>query len=248
MPGPPTLTPAIVVGAIRYGETSRIVRLATRELGVLGAIARGAMRPGSRVGRTLNLLAEGTAHVILGRGELATLAAFDLTDAHLALAKSLPAFHAANALAELVARFVPPIPQEEPYLALRHGIAMLEAAPEEVIDAVALTALWQLVAHLGVPPALDSCTRDGTAVAPGPAVFSVADGGVLCPRCAVGHAAARLETDDRAALAFFLGGVGEPPLLDPRHLAAHRRLLVRWVAHHLGEVELPALELWRQGR
>ncbi|MCA9723589.1 MAG: recombination protein O N-terminal domain-containing protein, partial [Gemmatimonadetes bacterium] len=41
MAGSPTLTPAIVVGVVRYGETSRIVRLATRELGLQSAIAKG---------------------------------------------------------------------------------------------------------------------------------------------------------------------------------------------------------------
>ena len=43
-------TPAIVLSALRYSETSKIVRLATRDVGVQSAIAKGALRPRSRFG------------------------------------------------------------------------------------------------------------------------------------------------------------------------------------------------------
>jgi len=40
-------TPAVVLRTHRYSETSKIVRLATRELGVQSAIAKGVLRPRS---------------------------------------------------------------------------------------------------------------------------------------------------------------------------------------------------------
>ena len=46
-------TDAVVLHAFDYGETSRIVRLLTRQHGVIGAIARGARRPTSTFGSTL---------------------------------------------------------------------------------------------------------------------------------------------------------------------------------------------------
>ena len=49
-------TPAIVLATLRYGETSKIVRLATREQGIQSAIAKGAMRPRSRYGAALQAL------------------------------------------------------------------------------------------------------------------------------------------------------------------------------------------------
>ncbi len=167
MPGSATLTPAIVVGMIRYGESSRIVRLATRDLGVQGAIAKGAMRPRSRIGASLQLLAEGTAHLIPGRGELAILSAFDIDSVHHGLASSLGAFHAASALAELAARVVPPVAQVEIYDTLRDGIRTLAASPADLVDVMALRALWRLVDALGVSPALESCARDARLVPPG---------------------------------------------------------------------------------
>ena len=46
-------TEAIALRSIRYGETSRIVTLFTREKGKIAVMARGALRPKSRFGSTL---------------------------------------------------------------------------------------------------------------------------------------------------------------------------------------------------
>lgn len=46
-------TDAVVLHAFDYGETSRIVRLLTRPHGVVGVLARGARRPTSQFGSTL---------------------------------------------------------------------------------------------------------------------------------------------------------------------------------------------------
>ena len=46
-------TEAIVLRSIQYGETSRIVTLFTREKGKIAVMARGALRPKSRFGSTL---------------------------------------------------------------------------------------------------------------------------------------------------------------------------------------------------
>lgn len=245
---PATLTPAVVVGAVSYGESSRIVRLATRDLGVQSAIAKGALRPKSRFGAGLQLLAEGTAHLIPGRGDLATLAAFDVQDVHAGLARSMAAFHAGAALAELSARFVPPGPHAEPWQALVRGIRLLESTPPEAAEVIGLAVLWRMVDALGVVPVRDRCARDDRDLPEGDVALSYRDGGLLCAACAASGAPVRLPGEDREALGFFLDGVGEPPDLDPSRAAAHRRLLARWVAAHLAEGDLPALEVWRRGR
>ena len=46
-------TEAIVLRSILYGETSRIVTLFTKDKGKVAVMARGALRPGSRFGSTL---------------------------------------------------------------------------------------------------------------------------------------------------------------------------------------------------
>lgn len=246
MPGPAVQTSAVVVGSLRYGETSRIIRLATRELGLVAAIAKGAARPRSPF-PGLQLLAAGTAHLIAGRGELATLTQFDLTVAHLGVASTMSGFRAASTLAELAARAFPATPQEDAYDALIWGLGLLDASPPAAIEVVGLSATWRLVAALGSTPTLDFCARDGKPLETGPARFSIEDGGVLCATCATGGGATRLEGDDLAALGFFLGGGGEPPDLDDRHAAAHRRLIGRWITRHVVDGTLPALLQWVEG-
>lgn len=63
-------TDAVVLRALDYGETSRIVTLLTRTHGVVGAMARGARRPTSRFGSTLQPMAcvEAVLYVKPGRG------------------------------------------------------------------------------------------------------------------------------------------------------------------------------------
>ena len=249
MAGAALLTPAIVLGAVRYGDTSRIVRLATREHGVLSAIAKGALRPKSRFGAALQLLSEGHAHLIPSRNsELYILAAFDLTELHTGLANDLSRFAAASALAETATRFIPPTPLPQLYDGLRADIALLEQVPADAIEVVTLRALWHLIGELGLAPSLTACARDGAVIPPGESAFSVSDGGLLCRRCAGGGSTIQLGADDRDSLGSLVVPGRDLPILDGRHAAAHRRLFVRWVRHHLTDTPLPALEAWQRGQ
>ena len=240
-------TPAIILASLRYGETSKIVRLATRDHGVQSAIAKGASRPKSRFGAALQLLSEGQAQVLLSRrSDLHILTAFDLTHLRIDLAANLDRYSAASVLAEVVLRFAPADPHPASFDLLRDSLSILEVAPTEVLDALGLRMLWQLVSVLGFAPSLETCVRDGTPVAPsGALAFSAGEGGALCEQCASLPGAQRLEAEDRADLAALVNSARELPLLDQRHATAHRRLLARYIRHHLAEgAELPALEFW----
>lgn len=247
MAGSATLAPAIVVGSLRYSETSRIVRLATRDLGVQTAIAKGALRPRSRFGGSLQLFSEGVAHLIPGRGDMSTLAAYDVTNLHAGLARDLSRFGAASALAEMVARFVPPGPHPDVHEVLRHGLGMLEASPPELGEVIGLRVMWQLIDALGVAPSVEVCARDHATLPPGDTAFSYRDGGMLCARCAAPGSSTPLAASDRDALRALVTGAEELPDLDARHASAHRRLLRRWVQSHLGDEPLPALDAWQRG-
>jgi DNA repair protein RecO (recombination protein O) len=244
---PPLSTPAIVLVTLRYGETSKIARLATRELGVQSVIAKGALRPKSRFGAALHLLSEGTATLHLARsGDLHTLTQFDSRAIRTGLAERMDRYATASLLSELMLRFAPASRHPESYDLFRDALAVLEAAPAAAVEPLGLRALWRLVSVLGFAPVLDACARDGVAVSPaGSACFSPQDGGILCPSCARGTVGAQLKPSDRAQLAALLSSQAELPLLDERHLAAHRRLLERYVRFHLAEgAALPALAFW----
>ena len=246
---PLVITSAIVLSALRYGETSKIVRLATREHGVQSAIAKGALRPKSRFGGALQLLSEGQAQYLAKENrELHVLTAFDLGQLHVGLAADLSRYATAAALAEVMLRFAPPDPHPESYDLFRDALQTLEDAPPAEQDALGFRVLWHLVSVLGFAPSLDACVRDGTLLPEGGTLpFSTREGGALCPTCAAQHGATQLPAEARADLTALLDPDASLPALDERHGAAHRRLLARYIRYHLAEgAELPALDFWQR--
>jgi DNA repair protein RecO (recombination protein O) len=241
-------TPAIVLHAFRYGDTSKIVRLATRDCGVQSAIAKGASRARSRFGARLQFLSQGTAQLYIKQSrELQTLGAFDLSSQRAELARDVQRYAAAAALAELVLRLSPSERHPEIFDVLSESLDRLALAPADTVPAVGLAALWRMVSHLGFSPSTDTCGRDGRRLPEGSARFSVTDGGFLCATCAAASEATLLKPDDREALHRLLTGDADVPLT-ARQSAAHRRLLSRFVRRHAAEErDLKALAFWERG-
>src|SRR3954469_2463116 len=100
------VTDAVVLHAFDYLESSRILRLVTREAGVRSVLARGARKSKRRFGAALDLYAQGNAELQtkIGR-DLDTLTAFDVTRARPQLAAQLSRFAGASMIAELTLRF-----------------------------------------------------------------------------------------------------------------------------------------------
>jgi DNA repair protein RecO (recombination protein O) len=242
-------TSAIVLSALRYSESSKIVRLATREHGVQSGIAKGALRPKSRFGAALQVLSQGQAQLLMKEHrDLHILTAFDLRHLHVGLAADLERYAVACALAEVMLRFAPPDPHPESFDLLQQALDGLETAPARSVEALGFRFLWQLVSVLGFAPSVDACVVDGTPLPPdGPLPFSTRDGGALCQTCASQQGATQLPEDDRSDLVALLDPAATLPAFDARHGAAHRRLLARYIRYHLAEgAELPALEFWMQ--
>jgi DNA repair protein RecO (recombination protein O) len=243
-------TPAVVLQTHRYSESSKIVRLATRDLGVQSAIAKGVLRPKSPFGAALETLSEGVAQLYHKETrELQTLAAFDVIELRRGLAGDLGRFAGAAALAEVMLKMAPAAPLAAAYDTLTHGLDALAAARPDQVDAVAARWVWLLVGVLGFAPELDACVRDGSPVTGngggGTVAFSAADGGVLCSRCAGPQPPTRLPHQAYRDLLTLNDAGAELPALDAAHGAAHRRLVARFVRHHLGESgALRALDFW----
>jgi DNA repair protein RecO (recombination protein O) len=245
----PVATAAVILHAFPYGETSKIVRLLTREHGTLSAMARGAQRPKSPFGARLQVMSEGTAQLYLKVSrDLHTLADFDVTEQHAGLSRDVSRYAAAAALCEVILRFSPSEPHHDIYDLVVGALAHLETVPPAELDVAALALLWSAVAALGFSPRADACARDGRDLPAGAIAFSVSEGGFLCAQCAGSASRTVMEESDRETLERLIGGdvAGVQPL-PPRHAAAHRRLLVRFVERHLAEGrELKALEFWQE--
>lgn len=240
-------TPAIVLHSFKYGETSKIVRLATRDLGLQSAIAKGASRPKSRFGARLQSLSQGMAQLyVKPQRELQTLGAFDVTIQRSVLAVDLQRYAAAQVVAELMLGCAPAEPHAELFDHLAATLDRLGNVAARRIGPAGLSAVWQLVRLLGFTPSLTDCARDGRSLGTGAAAFSVAEGGFLCSRCASGRQTSSLGRQDRDVLARLVAGSDDwEGGLSPRHGAAHRRLLARFIRHHLSEHrDLNALDFW----
>ena len=244
-------TSAIVLHTFPYGESSKIVRLATLDHGVLSAIAKGAQREKSRFGARLQLMSEGTAQLYLKQNrDLQTLAAFDIEHQRIGLTRDITRYASASALSELILRFSPQEPQPHLYGLLTNQLDALTDADPSLVAQISLGAMWLVVSALGFTPSLDACAADGCAIDMSGAVhFSVMEGGYLCSACAASRETSRLESPDREWLQAFVGGTegAGPPggPLSPRHAAAHRRLVSQFIRVHVAEGrELKALHFW----
>lgn len=243
---PPLSTSAIILATFRYGESSKIIRLATESSGVQSAIAKGAMRPRSRYGAALQVLSDGQAHLIIhANRELQLLTAFDLHRVRVGLARDMERYAAATALSEVMLRFAPGEGHLDSYQALRQGLDLLEGAEEDAVEALGIRAMWSLVSSLGFEPTLHDCVKCGNELPPGELPFDAAAGGALCPSCSRQSVPSRLSPEDRSGLLTLIQAGESLPSLSSRQGAAHRRLLARYVQYHLGEgVALPALDFW----
>lgn len=248
---PLVVTEAIVLHAFDYLETSRIVRLLTRDAGIQSALARGARRPKSRFGTGLDLFNEGTVQYVAKPGrELHSLTGFDLRRSRPALAGDLARFTGAATLAELALRFGHDDPHPELYEIVAGGFEEL-ASPRHEPRERTLASAWRMVTSLGFTPELESCASCHAEVPLSTAAtFSPRAGGVLCARCSGGAVAGRmLPARARHTLMAWHEGK-EVELTDDLEARAHQRLLREFVGEHLSDGKaLRAFDLWeREGQ
>lgn len=248
---PLVVTEAIVLHAFDYLESSRILRLATREMGVQSVVARGARRSKSRFGTALDLFVQGTAHFSAHRGrELHTLTSFDIDTTRPALATDFGRFTGAEAIAELVLRFGGDEPHPEVYDAVVAALDELVVASDAEAGERAIAGAWRIVTALGFAPALASCaTCDAEVPRDESATFSAAAGGVLCARCAgVARGTRVLPPEARCALELWTAD-DRAQLEDDATVRAHQRLLREFVQEHLSEGKpLRAFDVWERER
>jgi DNA repair protein RecO (recombination protein O) len=228
---------SLVLHSFDYRETSRIVRIATRDAGVLSVIARGARRPKSPFGSAIDLFTSGVAHVRMHpSGDLHSLNGFDATRTRSELAGSLARFTAASAISELCMRFAREDDSGRVHDAATAVLDAIGEALPEAVPAIALAGAWRVVAELGFAPSLDQCASCHADLAPNDAVtFDHRAGGALCARCGrLGPRGRQLPAEARETLRRWLGGT-ESTLDDPAARRAHQRLLREFLEEHLGD-------------
>ncbi len=180
-------TPAVVLRAIRYGETSKIVTFYTKDHGKVAVVAKGARAGKARFGSSL----EPGAHIVAvyhsrASREVQTLAQADLIERYRRISGSLAATTAMLQMVEVVNVLTHPgEAHPELYELLAAGLRAADRQDEGLADLL-IAFRWKTIGALGFGPSFAQCIRCGRSVlSPKPTRlrYHVRKGGPLCSTC-----------------------------------------------------------------
>ena len=174
---------AVVLRKVDYGEADRIFTLLTRDHGKVGAIAKAARKPESKLGPSLELYGHVDVLLARGRGELDVVAQVSRLPGYRIEGSVELMAHAAliAELAERVCEDRHPIDGVYELTVSSLGELAHETDPRRASAWFLMTALDLL----GYAPQLLDCASCSRPLAARPAPFSAEAGGFLCERCAL---------------------------------------------------------------
>ncbi len=224
---------AVVLRRGRSGESDLRLTLFTPSLGKLQAVARGAAKPGSKIGGHVDLLTRCSLLLAQPRyGGMDVVAQAHTIHSYLPLRESLEGIGQGLYLAELVDRFLPAgLEQPQVYYLLLHALhRLVEGDGEAAVRHFEV----QLLGMLGYSPELHYCLGCRVALEQG-ASFAPARGGLLCPRCRGSEAVSRpvSTTCLQAIRRLAETEIGAGPKLAPEVLDELRGLLRSYITYLL---------------
>ena len=172
---------AIAIKQARFGETDKIITLFTAESGKLRAIAKGACRPGSKLGG--NVEPPNYSLVMLARGRnLDIITQVQTLEGFRELKGDLWRVSCALYALELVDAFTFSGSPNPPLFDLLLDTLKRLCRSEQAETALRYFEL-QLLHHSGYRPQLQRCVVCNSPLKKRVNFFSSAQGGVLCPGC-----------------------------------------------------------------
>jgi DNA repair protein RecO (recombination protein O) len=180
-----TKTDAVVLRHRRFGETDRVVTLLTPARGKLDALAKGALRPRSKLAGHLEPLTH--VEVVLAHGRsLDIVTQAQTVEPFSGLRDDLEQLSAALYLLELADRFTVEHAEADAVYALLLT-ALLRLARGDGQQLVTRSFELALLDATGFRPQWRRCVACGDEVAPEAVVWSPLAGGVLCDGCRPSH-------------------------------------------------------------
>jgi DNA repair protein RecO (recombination protein O) len=177
-------TEAIVLNRHRFGEADQLLVLFTPHRGKLKAIAKGALRPKSKLGGHLEPLCHSLLMLSEGRN-LDTVSQCQTINSFLPLREDLWRTSCALYAAELVDHFS--VEDQENYplykLLLNTLERLCQASPTKGGQIALRYFEMQFLNYTGYQPELQVCLNCQKPLEPVPNYFSASGGGVLCPTC-----------------------------------------------------------------
>lgn len=169
----------IVIRTTDYGETNKIVTLYTRELGKVGAMARGAKKPNSRLSSITQLFTHG--HFLIQRGSgLGSLQQGEIISSMRSIGEDIFLTAYASYIVELTDKCTEE-KKPNPFrfeLLLQTLHYMNEGYDPDIMMNIYEMKMLNV---LGLYPILDQCSVCGST--DGHFSFSIREGGFICYRC-----------------------------------------------------------------
>jgi DNA repair protein RecO (recombination protein O) len=211
----------VVLKASDFGEADKALTLFTAQHGKIRAIAKGARRPGSRLGGHVDLLTH--ANLLLAHGrtfEIVTQA--ETVEPFLGLRDDLWRAGLAYQMAELVDRMTEDGHEDRPlFESLLEALRRVDAEPDP--EPAAQLFEVTLLDRLGYRPQLKSCLGCAGELARVDSYYSPSAGGVLCPLCGPRDPSARPLSANAFAMLRLLQSGDYPTLARVRKREALRR-------------------------
>lgn len=172
---------AVVLRHSDWGEADRLLGLYTREAGKLRAVAKGVRRLRSRKAGHLEPFTR--VKLLLARGrDLWIVTQAETVDAYLPLREDLEKIGQASYVLELLDRFsFEEGANRSLYALLTDTLGRLSSGADRYLTLRYFEL--HLLDYVGYRPELSNCVRCGEKIEPADQFFSVALGGVVCPRC-----------------------------------------------------------------
>lgn len=169
----------IVVSEQAYGETSKIIRILTKEYGLIGCIAKGAKKVKSDLRNTTSKLTYGYFHINYKQDKLSNLVSVDIINSYKIIRKNISLISYASFLIELSEQ----VERHSNNCATFSILISTLNKINEGYDPLVLMNIVELkyLNLLGVMPNLDSCSGCGSTT--DIVTLSNIKGGYVCKNC-----------------------------------------------------------------
>jgi DNA repair protein RecO (recombination protein O) len=236
----PITTPAVLLRAFDYGDTSRILRFYTLDHGLLSVVARGVRGRSGKGGSAVTSFSSGdlTAYV-KPQADLHTMKDFTGERARGHIPMDILRFAGASCLAELVLSHAEQEPHAMLFDTLEVELDRLDEVDAPELPHVILSALWRLTGAFGFAPELDACALCGRPLEGETLTrFDFDAGGLRCEACGAGAVGPRVGPVARAQMRALLEGERPDAFAHPRR---HLALISDFMAHHVVSKPLKTL-------
>jgi DNA repair protein RecO (recombination protein O) len=236
-------TDAIIIKRHKFAEADRLLTLFTADHGKVRAIAKGAMRPGSKLGGNVELLAH--SRLMLARGRnLDIITQAQAIDTFLPVRESLELMACGFYLSELVDTFTEENVEDKELFDLFLSTLRELAAAEDGERIVRYFEL-RLLDREGYRPQLQKCANCSGELLPEVNYYSPVQGGVLCRTCGYPDMSARtISVNALKVLRFWLNSdfANASRVKVSTELARELKTLMRENVKYILEKQLKSIE------